>query len=80
MSGRVAIRYVQTVPHTLRVRGEMYAFVVRANINLCWVKEEHVDTVLATKRRGCCGNRSRRQGYSLADEIHIRRWTVGGGR
>jgi len=78
MDNRVAVRYYQTIPKKITIGGETYIFSVRANISLCWVKPEHVDRMLATKKT-CCGN-SRKRVFFLADETHIRRHTTGGGR
>lgn len=77
-AGEVALRYYQTIPHTISVSGQQYAFVVRANICLAWIKPEHVAKVLSTTKR-CCGN-SVKTVYHYANESDVRRWTNGGGR
>jgi len=74
----VAVCYYQTIPHTIKVVDTEYAFVVRANICLANVKEEHVDKVLGITKF-CCGN-NKKKVYRLANENDIRRWNNGGGR
>lgn len=80
-AGEVAIKYYQTVPHTVKVAGqEYYAFVVRANICLAWIRPEHVAMVLSIRRKKCCGNGAKPNEYRYANESDVRRWTNGGGR
>lgn len=76
--GQIALRYYTTTPHVIRARGIDYAFIVRANICLCWVNADAVNTVLAMKHH-CCGN-NYNQAYFYANESAVRRWTNGGGR
>lgn len=76
--GDTALRYYQTIPHTIVVSGHQYAFVVRANICLAWIKAEHLEKVLSTTKI-CCGN-SAKKVYHYANESDVRRWTNGGGR
>jgi len=70
--GDVAISYVQTVPHTLRVHGRDIAFVVQRNICMAWVNPEDVGVVLATLKR-CCGGQHT-LGYRLENGGNVRRW------
>lgn len=77
-AGEVAVAYYQTIPHVVGVSGYEYAFSVKANICLAWIKPEHVDRILAIKKN-CCGNNSRYV-YRLEILDHVRRWTNGGGR
>ena len=78
-NNQIAIKYFQTIPHAIRVRDYDYAFIVRANICMAWINSEHVDTVLAMKRRKCCGNGGGAE-YRYANESDVRRWICGGGR
>lgn len=77
MDGYTAIAYYQTIPHTLKVNGYEYAFVVKANICMAWIKNEDVQVVLSTTKVCCGGHRN--TVYRLANENDIRRWTNGGG-
>lgn len=74
----VYIQYHQTVPKRVQVGQDTYVAVVRANIAMLQVKEEHVDAVLAIKG-GCCGNKKSGV-FFIPPEDHIRRWENGGGR
>lgn len=76
-NGQVALKHYQTVPHTLKVGDYEYAFVVRANICLCWIDDEDVNTVLALTKTCCGGNKNTI--YRYANESDVRRWTNGGG-
>ena len=76
MSDLVAVRYYQTIPKHINISGETYIFSVRNNISLCWVRPEHVDRMLATKKTCCGGNR--KTVFFLADEVHIKRHKFGG--
>jgi hypothetical protein len=72
----VAVCYYQTIPHTIKVIDTEYAFVVRNNICLSEVKEEHADKVLNITKI-CCGN-NKKKVYRRATETDIRRWNFGG--
>jgi hypothetical protein len=79
--GLVAVKYVTTIPHTVKMGERMYYFVVRARINLCWVYPEDTEAIFKLKRRDChCGNPSTRPEYFPANEMDVRRWTNNGGR
>jgi hypothetical protein len=75
--GLVAIRYYQTLPHVVGVGGDKsrveYAFVVKNNICIGWVKPEDVDKVLAVTKN-CCGN-NRKQVYFPATEHQFGVWS-----
>ena len=77
-SGEVAIVYYQTVPKVISVQRTEYAFAVRANICMSWVKPEHVDSVLSITK-SCCGGNSK-QVFHYANKTQVRRWINGGGR
>ena len=72
-----AIAYYQTIPHVVKVKGNEYAFVVKANICLAWVKNEDALAVLALTKVCCGGNK--KTVYRYANESDVRRWTNGGG-
>jgi len=75
--GQVAIDYYQTIPHVVQVNRNEYAFVVRADICMAWIKEEDVNAILSVTKQCCGGNRN--TVYRLANENDVRRWTNGGG-
>lgn len=77
-NGNIAIKHYQTIPHTLKVNGYEYAFVVRANVCMAWVKETDVNIVLSITKTCCGGNK--KTIYRLANEDDVRRWTNNGGR
>jgi len=75
-NGDVAIRYYQTLPHTVGIGSNPkteYAFVVQHNICLSWVKPEHVDQILGITKQ-CCGN-NRKHVYFLAEQRHVDIWS-----
>lgn len=72
----VAICYYQTIPHIIKVIDAEYAFSVRNNICLSYVKPEHVDTVLNMKKTCCGGNKKKI--YRRATDIDEKRWEFGG--
>lgn len=76
--GWVAVKYLQNVPHVIRIGGdtkyEEYAFVVQHNVNITFVRPEHLDKVLAIKKH-CCGNSSSPK-YRLANEQDVRLWSL----
>jgi len=76
--GMVAVKYYQSVPKKVWVNKDLYLFNVRASISMCWVRDEHLNNVLNTKKT-CCGG-SRKRVFRLANESDVRRWTAGGGR
>jgi len=70
--GWVAVKYLQQVPHVIQVRKNEYAFSVRHNINLAWIRPEDVDMVMQI-RKECCGG-SKRPKYVFANELDVQRW------
>ncbi len=70
--GDVAVAYVQTVPHTVRVHGREYAFVVKHNICMAWIKPQDVDIVSSMLKK-CCGGQHT-LGYRLENGGNVRRW------
>lgn len=75
-SGYTAIRHYSSSPRQVVIGSDTYCFVPRHNISLAWVKNEHVDQVLAIKKV-CCGG-SKKPRFLLADDVHINRWRNGG--
>lgn len=73
-NGDVAIKYLQTIPHVISVHGNEYAFVVRANINLTWVKPEDVLAVLAIRADCNCPSHQKKPKYVYANELDVQRW------
>lgn len=73
-NGNIAVRYYQTLPHVVGIGNPKteYAFVVRHNICLAYVRPEHKDQVLGITKH-CCGN-NRKQVYFLADQKQVDIW------
>jgi len=78
VNNKTAIKYFQTIPHTVKMGNNHYTFVVQANICLCWVDNWNVERILS-KTKSCCGGNKNRV-YRLANESDVRRWTNKGGR
>jgi len=76
--GQIAIKYYQNHPHTVIAHKYEYAFVVRANICMSWIKPEDVDVIMAITKTCCGGNKNKV--YRYANENDVRQWTNGGGR
>lgn len=76
-NGEVAIAYYQTIPHVVKANGYAYAFVVKANICMAWIKEADVGVIMSLTKK-CCGGQ-RTAAYRYANESDVRRWTNGGG-
>lgn len=77
--GQIALKVQRHAhPRAITIGGLSYSFVPRANISLAWVNLDHVASVLAIKRKGCC-NKSQFE-FMLANESDVRRWTNGGGQ
>jgi hypothetical protein len=78
--GYTAVKYYTTIPHIVTIQHMRYAFIVKANICLSWIKTEQVDVVLGLHRKGkCCGGHQGQE-YRLANDDDVRRWERGGGR
>ena len=75
-NGDVAIKYLQEVPHVVRVRGHEYAFVVKRNVNLTWVAPEDVPAMLAIKGSCNCPSNTNKTKYVYANELDVQRWTA----
>jgi len=75
--GNVAIFYYQTIPHVVGVGANSdkheYAFVVKNNYCLAWVRPEDVDRILAITKSCCGGNRKPK--YALATQYHVDIWS-----
>ena len=71
-NGNIAVTYYQNTNKKLRIGNEFYIFVVKRNVNLAWVKPEHLDFVLATTRV-CCGG-SRKAVFRPSTEQEVRIW------
>jgi len=70
------IKHKPGTQRLIQIGGDGYVFVVRANISLAEVKDEHVEKILQVKG-GCCG--SKQPVFMKANEDDIRRWKNGGG-
>lgn len=68
-----AIRYFQEVEHTIKVGKDIYNFVVKRNICMAWVRNEHVDAVL-NMTKTCCGGQKRHP-YRFAEDHAVTRWS-----
>lgn len=77
-NGNIAIKYYQTVPKEVTVGSVLYQFEIRANINMAWVRPEHVEAILAITKQ-CCGG-TRHNVFRYANENDVRQWTNRGGR
>ncbi len=75
--GDVAVAYYQTIPHVVKANGYTYAFVVRANICMAWIKESDIGAIMSITKT-CCGGK-KTVAYRYANENDVRRWTNGGG-
>lgn len=75
MDGYTAIRYFQQVPQKVKIGTDEYNFVVKANVCLAWVKNEHVEQVLNITRICCGGNKN--HPYRVASEQNLQAWTNG---
>lgn len=59
-AGMIAVEHQDSNPANITVGGTTYVFLPRHNVSLAWVYPEHLDKLLAVKKRdtGCnCGNR-----------------------
>jgi len=77
--GQVAMRYKKQSQAIVECGEKRIFFAVKASISLAWVDPEDLACVLA-KKESCCGGNKRKPAVIFADETHVRRWTVGGGR
>lgn len=75
--GHVAIRRYRQTPKVIRVGANGYAFVVKYNVNLTWVRPEDVDAIIAMKERGCCGKKRAGNIHGLANQIDVNVWSYG---
>lgn len=71
-AGLVAIKYLQTVPHTVSVHDHPYAFVVKHNVNIAWVLPEDVGAMLLIRKECCGGQKSPK--YLYANESDVFWW------
>lgn len=76
-NGEIAITYYQSVPKKVYVAGQLYIFGVRNRISICWIKKEHVDTVLSMKKK-CCGGRTQSGVFRYTTEVELKRHEFGG--
>lgn len=72
--GYIAVKYLQTIPHTVSIQGMEYAFVVHHNVCLTWVMPEHLDKMLSVTKE-CCGGKKHPK-YMLAHELDIQHWSA----
>jgi len=73
--GLVAIQHYTTNGYSVSVGDDSYAWVPKHNVSLAWVKEEHVDRVLAIKNKACCGHKRTR--FVLASLLNVNVWETG---
>jgi len=78
VEGYTALKHYISNPKLVKIGDTEYYFHPRANISMAWVKDEHVDKVLAITKQCCGGNR--KSVFRVANEADIRRHTNGGGR
>ena len=71
-AGQVAISKYITIPEAIKVNGYTYAFIVKNNVCMAWIKEEDVPAVLAIKKR-CCGNHNNPK-FRYATDSQVRIW------
>ena len=74
--GEVAIVYYQTIPKVISVHKRQYAFAIRRNISLSWVKPEDVDAILSITNT-CCGGNTKTV-FRYANSTEVRVWMNGG--
>ena len=72
-SGWIALKYLQTIPHTVTVHNNTYAFVVRRNVNITWVRPEDVGAMLMITKE-CCGGQKKPK-YLYANEQDVYWWS-----
>ena len=75
-NGDIAIKYLQEIPHVVRIRDHEYAFTVRRNINITWVAPEDVASMLAIKANCNCPAMTKKPKYVYANELDVQRWTA----
>lgn len=76
-SGEIALTYYQPIPKMVRVGETQYIFSVRNDLSICWIKKEHVDTILAMKKN-CCGGTVKRNIFRYTTDVELRRHQFGG--
>ena len=67
----IALTYYQNTNKRVKVAGVDYIFVVKRNVNLAWVKPEHVSQVLAIKKSCCGGNRNTVFRHTSDQELRV---------
>ena len=78
-NGDVAITYFQSSGKYLRMGdGTEYVFSKIRNVCMSWVDPKHVDRVLATTRKKCCGGNKKRV-FRLSSQQEVNLWTGVGG-
>ena len=71
-AGNIAVMYPTTIPHIVSAHNHEYAFVVQYNVNLAWIKPEHLPAIMAVTKECCGGNKKPK--YVLANELNTRLW------
>lgn len=73
--GKIAVQHRITNPTSVRIEesGDVYSFVPLNNVCLGWVKEEHLDKILAIKTKTCeCNGGTMAPKFFVASEINVR--------
>ena len=71
-SGDIALTYYQNTNKRVKVSGVTYIFLVKRNVNIAWVKPEHVEQILRT-RKTCCGGNSNVV-FKYSSDQYVRIW------
>ena len=74
-NGLVAIQHYTSNGWTVQVEDDIYTWTPKHNVSLAWVKEEHVDRILAVKSKACCGKDGAR--FVLASLLNTNVWETG---
>jgi hypothetical protein len=73
--GKVAVKYITSIPQTLKVNGKVYSFVVKMSVSMAWVDKEDLPVVMGITKT-CCGG-SKHVVYKYANELDVHRWMTG---
>ncbi len=75
--GLIALRHYNSNPATVKMEVDksLYSFVPRLSVSLAWVKPEHVNALLQTQAKICCGKQANK--FRLANEMDVGLWETG---
>lgn len=80
-SGEVALQWMMnTNGKTIRIGStdQYYVFVPKMNVVMCWVKKEHLPSLLTHKEKSCnCNNGTYKNAFAPATLINVNLWMFG---